>query len=112
MTTPLTVANVLERAAEMVDEKWGQGTKAIAGGQVCAAVAIALSVAELGGDPLLDREWVDGEEDAWAEAMRALREEIGPGWTSIPLWNDMPGRTKEEVTTALRNAKRHLGGKV
>jgi hypothetical protein len=38
-------------------------------------------------------------------ARLALETEIGE---AITIWNDAPGRTKEEVVTALRNAKRHL----
>lgn len=40
----------------------------------------------------------------------AIGSEVGVRWGELWIWNDEPGRTKEEVATALRNAKRWLCG--
>lgn len=47
------------------------------------------------------------------EATRAVGLELGVGDPlAIMAWNDMRGRTPEEVATTLRNAKRHLDATV
>ncbi len=60
------------------------------GDKVCASMAITCG--EWNGDVL--------------RATEEFRRVIGK---NIPVWNDMPGRTKEEVIAALRKAAEHEG---
>jgi hypothetical protein len=93
VTTKVTTADVLNRAADLLEEfGWCQGR--------------AGSKAE--GTMCLDRAIGEAEKDLGillARARTTLSEHIG-----IPLpfiWNDTPGRTKEEVVRALREAARN-----
>ena len=85
---------VLTRAADLIErDGWCQGGS-IVGKKRCAAAAI--------GDVLA----------TYRTSTLACRREIvgallhATGLWSIPDWNDEPGRTKEEVVAALREAAR------
>lgn len=97
----MTADEILARAAELVEASWGQAPHDALNyerGPYCAGIAIQVAAAgQLCGD-------VDA---AWTAIIR----EIGGEYLlDIAEWNDAPGRCKEEVATALRNAKRHVRG--
>lgn len=95
---PVSPADVLRRAADLVDEGWCQGRSHIksadGGDRYCAAGAIqkvALS-ADIG--------W-----HAEERVIDILRGRIGGRTVSrwnIPRWNDEPGQTAEAVSAKLR----------
>ena len=94
----MTAEEILARAAELVEDSWAQGPDGLSfeRGPYCAGIAMQIAAA---GQLFYD---VDA---AWA----AFSREIGVDCLfAIPRWNDAPGRCKEEVATAFRNAKRHL----
>jgi hypothetical protein len=90
---------VLALAAEMVDEAWCQNALRRPNGARCVLGAL-IDAGEVVGESYLP---------AWV----ALHKELGLN-PSKPLkfdliwWNNTPERTAIEVSTALRNAKRHL----
>ena len=91
---------ILARAAELVEEQWGQGdsSQIFPSGGHCANSAMVFA-SERGS----------ATESTERAALSALKNELGVFWTEgIWRWNDAPGRTKEEVAAALRNAKRFL----
>ena len=95
----MTDEEILAKAADLIEASWAQGPYGGLShehGPYCAGIAIQVAAAgQLIGD-------VDA---AWRGFMR----EIGAERLSdIPEWNDRLGRCKEEVATALRNAKRWL----
>ncbi len=81
----------LNDAADYIEKHdWRQGALVDIDGKVCALGAIVFS----------------GHYDD-AEAREALKKYLsGTPWVSIAEWNDAPGRTKEEVIAAFRNAAR------
>ena len=95
----MTAEEILARAADLVEDSWAQGpdgTLSFEHGPYCAGIAMQIAAA---GQLICD---VDA---AWA----AFSREIGVDClVAIPTWNDAPGRCKEEVATAFRNAKRFL----
>ena len=86
----MTPEEILSEAARLVEKGWCQG-RLRSGLGVCAVGAI------------LD---AGRSDNGLNVAVSALVQEIGT--PDIGRWNDTPGRTKEEVATALRNAKRWL----
>lgn len=98
--SPEDVVAVLARAADRLERGWCQGVVATWNDrEVCVMGALML---ECGLDP----RGVCGN-PLFSNAFLAVTMELG---LSIPLvtWNDAPGRTKEEVVTLVRNAKRQL----
>jgi hypothetical protein len=85
-----TVSQILTEAAGRVDRGWAQG--GLVAGCVCAVEAIAESVRD--GNELVHMK-------TFNMALNALRDQVTG---TIVNWNDMPGRTKEEVVAALLRA--------
>jgi hypothetical protein len=84
-----TTAKILYDAADLIDANgWCQGVNRSAEGYYCALGAIGK--ASMFGEVL--------------PPVEALRREIRS--TGVAEWNDEPGRTKDQATTALRNAAR------
>lgn len=99
----MNIAEVLTRAADVIDERgWCQGEAWAPGGQVCAHGAIweALGIDRIDYD---QGELTTGARPVFGAACDAIRRHIGPG-RSVTGWNDEPGRTKDDVTAALRAA--------
>lgn len=103
----MTAEELLARAADRVEKGWIQGAMVdmIVGGApfaFCTMGAIAYDYSS----------WDSLEKD---KAISAVAHEIA-GIPVHPIsargviidWNDTPGRIKEEVSTLLRNSKRHL----
>ena len=95
----LTSEEILAKAADLVEFSgtWGQGDEAVAlGHSVCVMIALN----DVAGN---------AARKSYVVAECALLKEIGAAHIVEAMdWNDFPGRTKEEVATALRNAKRWL----
>ena len=96
----MTPEEILAKAADLIEERgWCQGVGITGTGQRCLGRALW----DATGLP------IDAQcpaVPAWRDAEAALTKELDP--LDIILYNDAPGRTKEEVVTALRNAKRWL----
>lgn len=82
---------VLLRAAQIVRERWQQGWCGLNGGPRCAGGALI----EAGDSTFF------GCGPAYLELNRYLEKNKLVG---VPDFNDMPGRTAEEVATALESA--------
>lgn len=94
------VVDILKGAQEFVSRGWVQYV-AQRGERVCTAQALSSSITELG----LDNENHRWEFNRSAETlMKAIQEQYGPEWGSIPQWNDAPGRTQEEVIDTFDHA--------
>ncbi len=92
------VGELLWKAADIIVEKgWCQGTASNKEGNVCAIGALTWATYELFGPGGL-------AEDCkyYLPAVNRLCMKIND--SSIPCWNDAPGRTKQEVVAALRSA--------
>lgn len=93
------VASVLRSAAALIEERgWSQG---LVGDCLCAQVAIA-TAAELQGSDRDEQRALSFSAQAMLVSLWGLSE--GSPAPLIFSWNDAPGRTQEEVTTALREA--------
>lgn len=102
-TEVVTTRDVLHRAADLLEEfGWGQGQECqsgnlMAGGAYgfCVGGAVRRARSELLG--------IGREEDVYVWAgFHGLRDVVNPNW------NDVPGRTKAEVVTRLRDAANAL----
>ena len=94
------VADVLERAADYIDEHgWCQERYTTDGVKCCAAGAINMVTT---GDPGITR--VNEYHIARYVALETLGDVIeeNDGWGSVSEWNDHPGRTQAEVVAKLR----------
>lgn len=86
---------VLLRAAEIVRERWGQGTPSFgSGGQACAMGAIAIA----GGFDYF--RWMPSD----AESLRYAKALGFKNSCEVADWNDTEGRTADEVAEALERA--------
>src|SRR5205823_1579103 len=86
---PMTAADVLLKAASLVEEGWCQGHFGVhLGGKVlrCAAGAIIVVAQD--------------DEDSGEAALACIEREVG----NVASWNDTPGRTAAEVAAAMRRA--------
>jgi hypothetical protein len=90
--TDMTEADVLDKAAKIIEERgWCQGKEAFrSGGPTCAAVAIGIAAPVGTG--------------LRGQAERFLHHWLTPTPRNVIFWNDAPGRTADEVITALRSA--------
>lgn len=109
------LAIVLETAADQIDRwGWASGSWLDPEGRMCALQAVRAAL--VGGDAARDWHLVALSEDN-AVALHHVAELALSSWIvandpmfahypsiSALIWNDMPGRTKEQVTTALRGA--------
>lgn len=99
-TTPQAL---LERAADLLDERgWHQGDYIGPDGCLCALGAIYTAVC--GQVPDLDDPLRGYGNTMVTTAESRAAAELPPGWPSLSLWNDEPGRTKTEVQALLRRA--------
>lgn len=90
---------ILLRAAELIEEfGWRQEAFGDKTRGMCAVGAIMEAGTEL--DFVHDREIMVATEDKLAEHLK-LRYSLIP---HVPAWNDMTGRTKEQVVATLREA--------
>ncbi len=100
MASKRAAAKMLRNAAKFLEtHKWGQGYL-YHHGAYCAMGAINKSN---GGTPS-----DIPDEKLWTRhiAVRAVARTVC--WSSVTFWNDYPGRTKEEVIKAFREAARAL----
>ena len=96
----MTPEEILSGAADLIEAKgWCQGMAVDEVGGVCMGRAIFDAAG------MHERVWVWDASVPIQQAIDAVAQEIGD---SPAPWNDAPGRTKEEVVTALRNSKRWL----
>lgn len=100
MSEPTTVAEVLRRAADILDENgWGQGWLIDPDGGSCACAVGAIQLAS-GMTPQEIRYGGLTKE----LAVRATRFFSAVLKSTVSAWNDEPGRTAEEVIAKLREA--------
>lgn len=94
----MTIAEVLEGAANYIEEHgWQQGHAGVPGGPRCLAGAIHSAI---GVEPVHH-----GLVDLLPKEFRSALNAVGKQTQTSPvLWNDLPGRTKEQVIDALRAA--------
>jgi len=98
----MTAEEVLAKAADIVEQGWCQHQLQDLKGNYC--VLGALMVASGQGIGCLS-------DPAYLGAYRAALKELGgEEWRKVDLvhWNNTPGRTPEEVSSTLRNAKRFV----
>lgn len=104
MNTELTVPDVLRRAATRVRQKWCQGSYRDDSGGVCALGAIEELI--LSSEPR--RSGIDDyflavvAEDAIEHGLCLPTDELRH--RPVPLWNDAPGQTAENVACGLELA--------
>lgn len=82
------MSSIGERAAARVEQGWIQGTQHVLD-------ASNKVVARCASEALLE----DEKENDAVQALMELSTQLG---TSLPLWNDTPGRKKEEVVALLK----------
>lgn len=109
----MTAEEILAKAADLVEESWAQGDANIRydGGPYCAGVALNKAAKGYAWGICDEPDVIDtvAPKSPSDQAWRAFCLEIGiTRIDNIPIWNDMPGRTQEEVATSLRSAKRWL----
>jgi hypothetical protein len=106
LSTPRTVHKVLLKAADLIEQRgWTQGTFRGSDGRLCTHGAIHMAV--------FDKPDYFGEHDAplmlavWCRLRNyLLAKGVKPDLVrrGCMSWNDAPGRTKEEVVHAMRDA--------
>jgi hypothetical protein len=92
----VTPEDVLARAADIVERGWRQDASTDGDHRRCLTMALNDATPEYA---------------PYRAALDAVAREIGIEGSNVCMvgqWNDAPGRTQEEVVTALRNAKRWL----
>jgi hypothetical protein len=105
-------SEILEQAADVIEQRgWTTHTTYDGKGRVCAWGAMLVAA---GWDPRvmsLSRERMDSL-DAAARIARSARRFVDNHmlslFGSVTSWNDMPGRTKQEVLDMLRSAAKEL----
>lgn len=108
--TPTAIADVLDKAADIIDRNgWHQGDlydghQADVGVPVseCRVCAIGAINTAISGQATADLAGYDLLLAGLAET--CIDEVLDQGWWTVPEWNDAAGRTQDDVTTALRNA--------
>jgi len=89
----MTAEEILARAADLLETRgWCQGVLEDEHGHLCLVEALGITLTKYRALRHV--------------VCRAVDQEIGSG--NFGAWNDAPGRTQDEVVTALRNSKRHL----
>lgn len=92
----MTAAEVLDRAADLIDAKgWSQAPAYLGSGRMCPADAI---IEAMGGI----KEGFDLT--VWSEAIAAAQTLVRPAFLAVQQWNARPGRTADEATSLLRRA--------
>lgn len=104
--TPATVPEVLDRAADLIGARgWAQGADAayLAELDNDEPVCVGLAIQFAAGLSRFASRWAQPEEYARSKAatdfLRGRLDAVG-----VADWNDVEGRTKDEVVTALREA--------
>jgi len=105
------IVRILKNAREKVAHGWIQHRgQSPDGRRVCAVMAINMSVSEyLMSHPTERYQNVDllnlvGDQLMVAVNERFSVETLPNGWPSIPFWNDVPGRTQDEVVETFDHA--------
>jgi hypothetical protein len=93
----MNAQEILEQAADIVDEHWCQNQFVDRDNNVCTYGALGRASGAGAGLPT-------GKNGG--EAVLALTREIGT--VNIAIWNDEPGRTRYEVSDAMRRAAKTL----
>ena len=108
--TPAAIADILDKAAEHIDRvgwiqnglydesQWGDDFP-LQACRVCAVGAINTAVYGNPRYPILET----GLQAVAIGAENALKQHLALDNSTIPLWNDAPGREADEVTKALRD---------
>lgn len=102
----LTPELILRRAAALISERGlVKGGLSDGQGAYCSLGALRMATAGSINPPGLDRGLSAEDLDAYQYACVALRDEIryyaSTGSGSIPAWNDMPNRKKDEVSRVM-----------
>lgn len=102
----LTPELILRRAAALISERGlVKGGLSDGQGAYCSLGALRMATAGSINPPGLDRGLSAEDLDAYQDACVALRDEIryyaSTGSGSIPAWNDMPNRKKDEVSRVM-----------
>jgi hypothetical protein len=112
----MTPAEVLEKAADLLETiGWVQGDEIVYGSSdpdagpvitgMCARGACRIAA---GAKNFYDT-WTSAEQyEAFRDARRALEAGLGGEWRCIPVWNDEPGRTAEEVIDKMKQVAKDL----
>jgi hypothetical protein len=99
---------ILTQAKEILAQGWIQNKATDHYGRVCAGQAIQnATVALVGKDiqgPAVVHEWQHRVNEVGALLMKAAWERTGRHWMNVPLWNDFPGRTHEEILDTFDHA--------
>lgn len=98
---------ILMAAREALEKGWCQGALRTIDGKYCLSGAILLAGGGFGAGrgPIED----DRLREKLSPSFKLVTQAVGlgkgksPGW-SIPMWNDVPGRTREEVLAAMDRA--------
>lgn len=100
MTVEYTIPDLLDKAADVIIERgWHQGDYQKPGGEaVCAMGALFAAAARSPRTAGLN---TADPRSAAAVAATCLKRHLGIE-SSLPAWNDSPGRTEDEVLAALR----------
>lgn len=106
------VADVLEKAADHIHVHghhkgyYAKGAKTCAKGAIYHAAGIPLSQLQLGSDGVV---LLKNIPEISIEANKALSKYIpNEHQGHLPIWNDKPERTQEEVEDALKNCAKEL----
>jgi hypothetical protein len=97
---------VLVLARSRVSMGWCQGAAQV-GGNVCAGAAMVLGWKEVRGIPLDNQSFdADALYHQMIDIMLEAINELDPFdyWVEIPVWNDIPDRTHEEVVETFDRA--------
>ena len=104
--TDYTPADTLRLAAEWLEmHEWGQGDWLCEDGSVCALGAISVIVTgSANGIMRCDADLYDKYSEAALELAKRLDPNAAPARAVFTVfdWNDVKGRTKEEVVAAMR----------
>lgn len=101
------IADALTRAADYLDEHgWHQGSITDGKGSFCALGCIARVTLSENERGYLDYSASsEGQRIEYSRAAGALARHLGfPDKFDVSRWNDTPGRVKEDVVRALRDA--------
>jgi hypothetical protein len=104
MTNELTM--LLEKAQARVAKGWVQHVNEV-DGRVCAGAAMVISWREIQGIPIHQESFVHDElfHRMMFVMLAAINELfVDRHWNEVPLWNDQPERTQQEVLDTFERA--------
>ena len=120
MNVLIEAAQTLEKGAAILEERgWCQGTNLDEANRLCVFGALAVAMDQDASDDYDGITWTGPKAPAMNQAMVGsmldvigtpldveINDQAASGISSR--WNDMPGRTAEEVTTTMRSAAQRL----